>query len=47
VSNLLVKHGVRRRADLLFCALRNGPTRRTSQGDDHSPHDSVSGVSAA
>ncbi|MFY9550413.1 MAG: response regulator transcription factor [Thermoanaerobaculia bacterium] len=23
VSNLLVKHGVRRRADLLFCALRN------------------------
>jgi DNA-binding NarL/FixJ family response regulator len=47
VSNLLVKHGVRRRADLLFCALRNGPNRRTSQGDDHSPHDSVSGASAA
>ena len=23
VSNLLVKHGVRRRADLLFCALKN------------------------
>ena len=44
VSNLLVKHGVRRRADLLFCALRNGPSRRTGH-DDH--HDSVSGVSAA
>ncbi len=26
VSNLLVKHGVRRRADLLFCALRNAGT---------------------
>ena len=44
VSNLLVKHGVRRRADLLFCALRNGPTRRAGD-DDH--HDSVPGVSAA
>ena len=43
VSNLLVKHGVRRRADLLFCALKNGPARRTSEGDS-SP---VPGVSAA
>ena len=34
VSNLLVKHGVRRRADLLFCALRNAPAgRRSSEGD--------------
>ena len=30
VSNLLVKHGVRRRADLLFCALRNGPRQADS-----------------
>jgi DNA-binding NarL/FixJ family response regulator len=44
VSNLLVKHGVRRRADLLFCALRNGPARRTQDGDSH---DSVPGASAA
>jgi DNA-binding NarL/FixJ family response regulator len=44
VSNLLVKHGVRRRADLLFCALRNGPARRTQDGDNH---DSVPGASAA
>jgi DNA-binding NarL/FixJ family response regulator len=33
VSNLLVKHGVRRRADLLFCALRNGPSARRTDGD--------------
>ena len=39
VSNLLVKHGVRRRADLLFCALKNGglppaprPNPRTVRG---------------
>ena len=44
VSNLLVKHGVRRRADLLFCALRNGPNRKSSDGGSH---DSVPGVSAA
>jgi DNA-binding NarL/FixJ family response regulator len=44
VSNLLVKHGVRRRADLLFCALRNGPSRRSADGEHH---DSVPGVSAA
>jgi DNA-binding NarL/FixJ family response regulator len=44
VSNLLVKHGVRRRADLLFCALRNGPGKRSQDRDTHSP---VSGVSAA
>jgi DNA-binding NarL/FixJ family response regulator len=45
VSNLLVKHGVRRRADLLFCALRNGPTRKSAEGGHG--HDSVPGVSAA
>ena len=35
VSNLLVKHGVRKRADLLFCALKNGAAaaRRSSEGD--------------
>lgn len=34
VSNLLVKHGVRKRADLLFCALRNGASApRPSEGD--------------
>jgi DNA-binding NarL/FixJ family response regulator len=44
VSNLLVKHGVRRRADLLFCALRNGPAKRIQNGDSH---DSVPGASAA
>ena len=44
VSNLLVKHGVRRRADLLFCALRSGPARRSGDGEHH---DSVPGVSAA
>ena len=47
VSNLLVKHGVRRRADLLFCALRSGPARRASRSDGQSRHESVSGVSAA
>jgi DNA-binding NarL/FixJ family response regulator len=40
VSNLLVKHGVRRRADLLFCALKNagqsGPRR--GPDDEHSSH---------
>jgi DNA-binding NarL/FixJ family response regulator len=43
VSNLLVKHGVRRRADLLFCALKNGAARRAPE----SPSVPVSGVSAA
>ncbi|HEY3202615.1 MAG TPA: LuxR C-terminal-related transcriptional regulator [Thermoanaerobaculia bacterium] len=38
VSNLLVKHGVRRRADLLFRALRNVPTAKGA---------SLPGVSAA
>jgi DNA-binding NarL/FixJ family response regulator len=43
VSNLLVKHGVRRRADLLFCALKNagqggtgGPRR--GPDDERSSH---------
>jgi DNA-binding NarL/FixJ family response regulator len=45
VSNLLVKHGVRRRADLLFCALRNGPGRRGGGDDAH--HERVPGASAA
>ena len=39
VSNLLVKHGVRRRADLLFCALKNAASNRSPV--------SVSGVHAA
>ena len=40
VSNLLVKHGVRRRADLLFCALKNaGQAHPRSGGDgEHSSH---------
>lgn len=35
VSNLLVKHGVRRRADLLFCALKNGAARRHDTDPAH------------
>ena len=35
VSNLLVKHGVRRRADLLFCALRNSGGLKRPPGSDH------------
>lgn len=39
VSNLLVKHGVRRRADLLFCALRNaGQNQRRGPDDERSSH---------
>lgn len=39
VSNLLVKHGVRRRADLLFCALKNAnPGGPRHGGDEHSSH---------
>jgi DNA-binding NarL/FixJ family response regulator len=46
VSNLLVKHGVRRRADLLFCALKSAapPARRTVESDGT---DAESGYSAA
>ena len=43
VSNLLVKHGVRRRADLLFCALRNGGGLKRPPGSDGHEH----GASAA
>jgi DNA-binding NarL/FixJ family response regulator len=39
VSNLLVKHGVRRRADLLFCALKNAASNGSPV--------SISGVHAA
>jgi DNA-binding NarL/FixJ family response regulator len=35
VSNLLVKHGVRRRADLLFCALKNSAARRHDTDPAH------------
>jgi DNA-binding NarL/FixJ family response regulator len=40
VSNLLVKHGVRRRADLLFCALKNAGQSNPRRGPDneHSSH---------
>jgi DNA-binding NarL/FixJ family response regulator len=39
VSNLLVKHGVRRRADLLFCALKNGAeARRIREGGQAPAH---------
>jgi len=38
VSNLLVKHGVRRRADLLFCALRNGGGLKRPPGSDNHEH---------
>ena len=40
VSNLLVKHGVRRRADLLFCALKNAGQggQRRGPDDEHSSH---------
>jgi DNA-binding NarL/FixJ family response regulator len=40
VSNLLVKHGVRRRADLLFCALKNAGQSGPRRGPDneHSSH---------
>jgi DNA-binding NarL/FixJ family response regulator len=38
VSNLLVKHGVRRRADLLFCALKNAG----QAGQRRGPHDESS-----
>jgi DNA-binding NarL/FixJ family response regulator len=34
VSNLLVKHGVRRRADLLFCALKNASQTGLRRGPD-------------
>jgi DNA-binding NarL/FixJ family response regulator len=50
VSNLLVKHGVRRRADLLFCALKSSAAstapgkRGTRDTDGVSPE---SGYSAA
>jgi DNA-binding NarL/FixJ family response regulator len=37
VSNLLVKHGVRRRADLLFCALKNGAEARHSREGGQAP----------
>ena len=37
VSNLLVKHGVRRRADLLFCALKNGAEARRSRAGAQAP----------
>jgi DNA-binding NarL/FixJ family response regulator len=48
VSNLLVKHGVRRRADLLYRALQSSVTpvaRRPGDGPGH--HASVRGASAA
>jgi DNA-binding NarL/FixJ family response regulator len=40
VSNLLVKHGVRRRADLLFCALKNAGQggQRRGPDDERSSH---------
>ena len=46
VSNLLVKHGVRRRADLLFCALKSAAPapRRGPESEGASPQ---SGYSAA
>ena len=46
VSNLLVKHGVRRRADLLFCALKSAAPspRRGRETDGASPE---KGYSAA
>jgi DNA-binding NarL/FixJ family response regulator len=44
VSNLLVKHGVRRRADLLFCALKTGGGFKRPPGSDGH---AVSGASAA
>ncbi len=44
VSNLLVKHGVRRRADLLFRALKNAARRTPESEAAHAP---VPGVSAA
>jgi DNA-binding NarL/FixJ family response regulator len=42
VSNLLVKHGVRRRADLLFCALRSSGATAARKSGHHLP-----GTSAA
>ncbi len=41
VSNLLVKHGVRRRADLLFCALKNGAARRCTTPTPPTPRRSA------
>jgi DNA-binding NarL/FixJ family response regulator len=38
VSNLLVKHGVRRRADLLFCALKNAGQGGPRRGPDDQHH---------
>lgn len=46
VSNLLVKHGVRRRADLLFCALKSGAAARKSPGG-HAGHGHARGTTAA
>jgi hypothetical protein len=37
VSNLLVKHGVRRRADLLFCALKSAGPPKTRETDGAPP----------
>ena len=42
VSNLLIKHGVRRRADLLFCALRSSGAAPSRKQGHHLP-----GTSAA
>ena len=51
VSNLLVKHGVRKRADLLFCALKNGAAATRRGNDDHAGpghgHGHGRGVTAA
>jgi DNA-binding NarL/FixJ family response regulator len=47
VSNLLVKHGVRKRADLLFCALRNGAAAARRGHDGHAGPGHGRGVTAA
>ena len=47
VSNLLVKHGVRKRADLLFCALKSGAAAARRGHDDHAGPGHGRGVTAA
>ena len=47
VSNLLVKHGVRKRADLLFCALKNGAAAGRRGDDGHAGPGHGRGVTAA
>lgn len=47
VSNLLVKHGVRKRADLLFCALKSGAAAARRGHDGHAGPGHGRGVTAA